>query len=306
MEDYDSFLSECHCPTYSTVSKLLGAEIRYYDLEAENGWLPDLEVLEQQDLSRVKIMWINYPHMPTGILPTKKLFQDLVKFAKKHSILLCHDNPYSLILNDAPMSILSVKGADEVVLELNSLSKSHNMLGWRIGLVAGRKEYISTIPRVKSNFDSGMFVGLQEAAIAALKNTEAWHRENDEVYRRRRELVSQILKTIGCTFEPGQAGMYIWAIIPDDIESGAELVDDLLQKAHVFITPGFIFGTNGSRYVRASLCVLGPRLKEALKRMIGGPIFDIDRSLISQPKKILSGTEDPNRTRQTLCQSLCP
>jgi hypothetical protein len=253
-------------PTYSSITRLTGAEIVYYDLNEANGWLPDLAALAQQDLSRVKLMWINYPHMPTGTLAPVELLTQLVAFAKEHALLLCHDNPYSLVLNPEPRSIFSVPGAMEVAIELNSLSKSHNMAGWRIGMVSGQAEYIDTIIKVKSNMDSGMFMPLQAAAAKALANSYQWHADRNQVYAQRRELAYRLLDTIDCTYAPDQAGLFVWARVPDQALSGETLSEWLLNEASVFIAPGFIFGSNGDRYVRVSLCAPTRQMELAVER----------------------------------------
>jgi hypothetical protein len=254
-------------PTYSSVTSLAGGTVSYYALEEKNGWLPDLNSLEDQDLSRVKIMWTNYPHMPTGAGASHDLFEKLVAFGLKHSILICNDNPYSFILNNEYNSILAVDGAKEIALELNSLSKSHNMAGWRIGMVAGNKDYISAVLKVKSNMDSGMFRALQAAAVEALNNPPAWYEKINTVYSRRRNIAEEILDATGCSYDRKQAGLFAWGRIPDEIESCEMFVEDILNKARVFITPGFIFGSKGNRYVRISLCSDESVLTEALKRI---------------------------------------
>ncbi|MEO0470525.1 MAG: aminotransferase class I/II-fold pyridoxal phosphate-dependent enzyme, partial [Bacteroidota bacterium] len=254
-------------PTYTSVSRLTGANIREYVLSADNDWYPDLEALGQTDLSKVKLMWVNYPHMPTGALPTEALFADLIAFGKKHQILICHDNPYSLVLNPRPMSILSVPGAKEVAVELNSLSKSHNMAGWRMGVVVGREDYVQTILRVKSNMDSGMFAPLQQAAVTALNNPYDWHRLRNEEYARRKEIATAILDQLDCGYSDQQGGMFIWAEIPAEAESGEAFSEKILNECQVFLTPGFIFGSGGDRYIRISLCTPPSRLAEALRRI---------------------------------------
>lgn len=254
-------------PTYSSIARLTGAEIVYYDLTDDNGWLPDLAALTRQDLSRVKLMWINYPHMPTGTLAPVELLAQLVAFAKEQGILLCHDNPYSLVLNPEPRSIFSVPGAEEVAIELNSLSKSHNMAGWRIGMVCGHADYVNTILKVKSNMDSGMFMPLQAAAVKALANSYQWHHRRNAVYAERRELAYRLLDAIGCTYAPGQAGMFVWARIPESALSGEALSEWLLNEASVFLAPGFIFGSNGERFIRISLCAPTRQMALALERV---------------------------------------
>lgn len=254
-------------PTYSSVTNLVGGVVRNYDLKEENGWLPDLDALEQSDLSRVKIMWVNYPNMPTGTKGSVELFEKLVGFAKKHNILLCNDNPYSFILNNDYHSLLEVDGAKEIALELNSLSKSHNMAGWRIGMVAGHSDIIKEVLKVKSNMDSGMFLGLQAAAIEALNNPESWYDTVNIVYKKRRRIVEEIMDLLGCNFDRSQTGLFVWGRIPTEIADCESFIEDILNHTHVFITPGFIFGNNGSRYLRISLCATEERLLEAKERL---------------------------------------
>ncbi|GAA5033378.1 aminotransferase [Marivirga lumbricoides] len=253
-------------PTYTSVSKLVGAKIRYYEMKTE-GPAIDIENLKQQDLSRVKLMWINFPHMPTGKKADFNLLQQLVALAKEEKFLLCHDNPYSLILNDEPLSIFNVEGAREVAVELNSFSKSHNMAGWRLGWVAGEASYIQTILTVKSNFDSGMFLPVQHAAIKALQNTKEWHSNQNAIYKERKVLAEQLLNKLGCNFNANQAGMFLWAKLPQGIDDAENFIDEILQKAHVFISPGHIFGTKGAGYVRVSLCSDKKVLEEAIQRI---------------------------------------
>jgi len=255
-------------PTYSSVTSLASGIVRKYDLTEKRGWLPDLEALEQTDLSSVKIMWVNYPHMPTGAKGTMKLFEKLVEFSYKHGILLCNDNPYSFIQNKDYLSLLAVDGAKETALELNSLSKSHNMAGWRIGMVAGHSEYIKNILKVKSNMDSGMFLSLQMAAVEALSNPESWYNSINDVYLRRRKLVEEIMEMLNCRYDKSQVGLFVWGRIPDDIGSCELFIEEILNKTHVFITPGFIFGENGERYIRISLCATEKRLLEAKDRLV--------------------------------------
>jgi len=254
-------------PTYSSVTKLVGGVIRYYDLDEKNGWLPDLKEIEKNDLSKVKVMWTNYPHMPTGTKGSVKLYEELVAFGSKHGILICNDNPYSFILNNEYLSILAAEGAKEIALELNSLSKSHNMAGWRIGMLAGNSDYIGTVLKVKSNMDSGMFRALQEAAAEALNNPPSWYEKVNSVYLKRRIIVEEIMDLLKCRFDKNQTGLFVWGKIPDQIKSCEEYVEDILQRAHVFITPGFIFGSNGDRYIRISLCADEDKLKEAKLRI---------------------------------------
>lgn len=255
-------------PTYTSVSRLAEANIISYDLDENNNWQPDFEALEKLDLTKVKLMWVNYPNMPTGAPATKELLEQLVAFGKKHNIVICNDNPYSFILNENPLSLLSVDGAKDICIELNSMSKSHNMSGWRVGMVASNPQFIEWILRVKSNVDSGMFRPMMVAAAEALKNTAAWHREkNIEVYSRRRVIAEKIMQQMGCTFDPKQVGMFLWGKIPDTYTDAGELADKILYDAHVFVTPGFIFGDNGKRYVRLSLCATEQMLEESLNRI---------------------------------------
>ncbi len=254
-------------PTYTSVSKLTGAKVRFYNLKESQNWYPDLQELENSDLSKVKIMWVNYPHMPTGTKGSKKLFEDLVAFAHKHTILLVNDNPYSFILNDEHLSILSVDGAKDVALELNSMSKSHNMAGWRIGMVAGHAEYIQSIVKVKSNMDSGTFQPMQLAAVEALKSNDDWYAENNKIYSSRRKLVEEIMHKLNCTFDASQTGLFVWGKIPAKYTSGEELTEEILHKANVFITPGMVFGDQGNQYVRISLCANEQMLNKALDRL---------------------------------------
>ncbi|MBG0859274.1 MAG: aminotransferase class I/II-fold pyridoxal phosphate-dependent enzyme [Bacteroidales bacterium] len=255
-------------PTYSSVTSLIGGKVRYYNLKETSGWQPDLQELEQSDLTRVKLMWINYPHMPTGTRASQGLFNKLAGFALRHNILLCNDNPYSFILNKDHLSLLSVRGAMDIALELNSLSKSHNMAGWRIGMVGGHSEYIKNILKVKSNMDSGMFLALQSAAAEALNNPPSWYDSINAVYARRRKIAEEILSLMKCRFDKDQVGLFVWGRIPEEIINPELYIEELLIKAHVFITPGFIFGSNGMRYIRISLCADESVLMEARKRII--------------------------------------
>ncbi len=255
-------------PTYTSVSNLVSAEIVTYDLTEATGWYPDLSKLEKLDLSGVRLMWINYPHMPTGAKANLEKFAELVAFAKKHEILLCHDNPYSLVLNeDEPISILSVPGAFEVAIELNSLSKSFNMAGWRVGMVVGREDYLGAILRVKSNIDSGMFLPVQLASIEALKNEEEWHDARNQEYFERRQLIFQFFDKLNFIYDKKQMGLFVWAKAPDSIQDVPAYADTLLYEKNIFVTPGIIFGKNGARYLRASLCVSQERAKMALGRL---------------------------------------
>lgn len=254
-------------PTYSSVTSLVGGIVRKYELTEKNGWFPDLEALEKSDLSKVKLMWINYPNMPTGARGSEDLFERLVSFCTQHEILLVNDNPYSFILNDNYISILSVDGAKDIALELNSLSKSHNMAGWRVGMVAGQSDYIRAILKVKSNMDSGMFLGMQMAAVEALRNEEQWFKSVNEVYKRRRRIVEEIMNLLKCRFDLSQVGLFVWGQIPEDIINCELFIEEILNNSHVFITPGFIFGKSGERYIRISLCATEERLNEAKLRI---------------------------------------
>lgn len=254
-------------PTYSSVSKLVGAKIRYFDLAEERNWQPDFDALEKTDLSKVKIMWVNYPNMPTGARATMELFEKLVAFGKKHNILIVNDNPYSFVLNNEQLSILAVKDAKDVAIELNSLSKSGNLSGWRVGMVAAKKEFIDYILRVKSNMDSGMFRPLQVAAAQTLAMPDEWYSTNNAIYAERRKVVFEILDILNCTYDINQVGMFVWAKIPASIESCTSLTDSILYDKHVFITPGIIFGSAGSKYIRISLCTSKELLLEARDRI---------------------------------------
>ena len=256
-------------PTYTSLSKILGAEIVNYDLVETDGWQPDFNQLEQMDLTGVKLMWTNYPNMPTGGRARRETYERLVQFARKHDIVVVNDNPYSFILSKEPLSIMQVEGAKDCCIELNSMSKSHNMPGWRVGMCIAKPEFISWILKVQSNIESGMFRGLQLAAAEALTtNDEAWHREaNFDVYHRRRMWAEQIMTALGCTFDPDQVGMFLWGRIPDHYTNAEQLTERVLHEARVFITPGFIFGSNGDRYIRISLCAKEENIKEALERI---------------------------------------
>lgn len=254
-------------PTYSSVSKLVGANLVSYELKEDNNWEPDFEALEQMDLSKVKLMWVNYPNMPTGANGSVKLFEKLVAFGRKNGIIICHDNPYSFILNDSPLSILSIPEAKDICIELNSMSKSHNMPGWRMAMVASNEQFIQWILKVKSNIDSGQFRPMQSAVAEALKAPASWYNGMNRVYRKRRELAGQIMKILGCSYDENQVGMFLWGKIPDTEKDGATLADKVLYESNVFITPGFIFGSAGDRYVRISLCSKEEKLAEALGRI---------------------------------------
>ena len=255
-------------PTYTSLSKILGAKVVNYDLMEDNGWQPDFEQLEKMDLSRVKLMWTNYPNMPTGGNARMETYERLVDFARKHNIVVVNDNPYSFILNDKPMSLLQVEGAKDCCIEFNSMSKSHNMPGWRVGMCATNPTFISWILKIKSNIDSGTFRGIQLAAAAALSNAEEWHHEaNIETYARRRKYAEQIMDALGCKYDPNQVGMFLWGRIPDNYSNCEELTERVLHEARVFITPGFIFGSKGERYVRISLCAKEEKIQAALERI---------------------------------------
>ncbi len=253
-------------PTYSSVSRLVGAEIRLYDLEEKNNWLPDLAALEKQDLSKVKLMWISYPHMPTGAMADLSELKAIVDFAKRHNILLVNDNPYSFVLCEHPVSLLSIAGAKENILELNSLSKTFNMAGWRVGMVLGSEENIKSILKVKSNMDSGMFYGVQKGAIVALKSDESWFHSLNTLYNRRRNKMFQLADQLGCSYDTNSAGMFVWAKLPNKDMSSEEFVDKVLYEKNIFIAPGTIFGTNGEGYIRFSLCVTEDKIEEAIQR----------------------------------------
>ena len=255
-------------PTYTSLSRLLGAEVVHYDLKEENGWMPDFDALERMDLSRVKLMWTNYPNMPTGANATPELYERLVDFACRKGIVIVNDNPYSFILNDHPLSILSVDGAKDCCIEFNSMSKSHNMPGWRIGMIAANPTFISWILKVKSNIDSGMYRAMQLAAVKALDAEADWYEGNNANYSARRNTAGAIMDALGCTYDKNQVGMFLWGRIPDHYQDVEELTERVLHEARVFIVPGFIFGSNGSRYIRISLCAKNDKLEEALERIL--------------------------------------
>lgn len=255
-------------PTYTSLSKLLGAQVVNYNLRPENDWQPDFEELESMDLSGVKLLWSNYPNMPTGANARRETYEKLVDFAKRHNIVVVNDNPYSFILNNHPISLLQVSGAKDCCIEFNSMSKSHNMPGWRVGLAASNSQFIQWILKVKSNIDSGTFRAIQLAAAKAYDNDEQWHHAaNIDTYSRRRVYAEKIMQAMNCEYEKTQVGMFLWGRIPDKYKDAEELTEKVLQEGKVFITPGFIFGTNGSRYVRISLCAKDEKLKEALERI---------------------------------------
>ena len=252
-------------PTYTSVTNLVQAEPVYYDLTAASNWQPDFKALEAEDLSKVKIMWVNYPHMPTGAKGSQQLFEDLIAFGKKHSILIVNDNPYSFVLNEEPSSLLAVDGAMDVALELNSLSKSFNMAGWRVGMLLGSQQYLQDVLRVKTQMDSGMFYGIQKGAIAALKLDQHWFDEMNAIYTERRKLIWQIADKLNCSYDKEVAGMFVWAKLPEGTVAET-VIDELLYEKDMFITPGSIFGSNGDGYIRFSLCVSEDKIKEAISR----------------------------------------
>ena len=255
-------------PTYTSLSKILGAKVVNYDLREDQQWQPDFEQLETMDLSRVKLMWTNYPNMPTGGPALMKTYERLVDFARRHNIVVVNDNPYSFIINEHPISLLQVPGAKDCCIEFNSMSKSHNMPGWRVGLCASNAQFISWILKVKSNIDSGTFRGIQLAAAEAYDNSDEWHREaNINTYRRRRVIAEEIMRVLGCQYDPEQVGMFLWGKIPEHYADAEQLTERVLHEARVFITPGFIFGSNGKRYIRISLCAKDEKMKEALERV---------------------------------------
>ena len=255
-------------PTYTSLSKILGAKVVNYDLMEENGWQPDFNQLEKMDLSRVRLMWTNYPNMPTGGNARMETYRKLVDFARRHNIVVVNDNPYSFILNDHPLSLLQVEGAKDCCIEFNSMSKSHNMPGWRVGMCIANPTFISWILRIKSNIDSGTFRGIQLAAAEALANDDEWHHEaNIETYARRRQYAEQIMNILGCTYDKNQVGMFLWGKIPEKYADSEELTELVLHKARVFITPGFIFGSKGQRYIRISLCANESVFAAALQRV---------------------------------------
>lgn len=254
-------------PTYTSLSRLLGAEVTYYDLKEDNGWMPDFEQLEAMDTNRVRLMWTNYPNMPTGANASLQLYERLAGFARRRGVVIVNDNPYSFILNERPLSMLQVPGARECCIELNSMSKSHNMPGWRIGMLASNARFVQWVLKVKSNIDSGMFRAMQLAAAAALQADAGWYEGNNRNYRNRRRLAGEIMQALGCIYDPSQVGMFLWGRIPDACRDVEELTERVLHEARVFLTPGFIFGSNGARYVRISLCCKDSRLEEALKRI---------------------------------------
>jgi aspartate/methionine/tyrosine aminotransferase len=254
-------------PTYSSVAKLVEAQIIPYDLKEENQWQPDFDALENMNLSNVKLMWVNYPNMPTGAPATPELYQKLIDFGHKHQIIICNDNPYSFILNDNPLSILEIEGAKTICIEMNSLSKSQNMPGWRVAMLASNPQFAQWILKVKSNIDSGQFKPVMLAAAQALQAPQAWYNRMNNIYRERRKIAESILETLNCRFDPQQSGMFLWGKIPSSFGSSEVFADEILYKSRVFITPGFIFGSNGNNYIRISLCCKQTKLQEAFERI---------------------------------------
>lgn len=280
-------------PTYTSASRLVGAEIYNYDLTEEGGWLPDFDALEKLPLEKIKLMWVNYPHMPTGTPAAPGLYEKLIDFGRRHGILIVHDNPYSFILNPEPRSILSVPGAKATAIELNSLSKSHNMPGWRMAVCISNPDFISYIIKVKSNVDSGQYMPMMRGAVKALSLGDDWTAEVNSHYARRRKIAEEIMTELGCTFNPSQQGLFLWGRIPESVEDVEKFTDDILYNARVFITPGFIFGRNGRRYIRISLCATEERLREALARL-RRRAADASADESSQAM-----TTDPNPLRQS-------
>ena len=253
-------------PTYTSVTNLVEATPIFYELTSENNWEPDFEQLAQEDLSNIKMMWVNYPHMPTGAKATQELFEKLIAFGKKHQILIINDNPYSFVLNNTPLSILGINGAKETALELNSLSKSFNMAGWRVGMLLGANPILQEVLKVKTQMDSGMFYGIQQGAIAALKVSSTWFSEINHVYEKRRALVWKMADALKCSYDKNTTGMFVWAKVPEGVKAES-ILDDLLYNKDIFIAPGSIFGSKGEGYIRFSLCVPEEKIKEALDRL---------------------------------------
>ena len=254
-------------PTYSSVSKLAEAEVYTYNLKEDAGWYPDFDELEKLPLEKIKLMWVNYPNMPTGATASKELYERIVDFGKKHNIVIVNDNPYSFILNDNPLSLLSVEGAKDIAIEMNSLSKSHNMAGWRMGMLASNAQFVEWILKVKSNIDSGQFKPMMLSAVKALECGREWYDELNAVYSERRQVAEEIMRALGCSFDERQRGLFLWGKIPDSLESVEAFADKVLYEARVFVTPGFIFGSNGERYIRISLCATKEKMNEALIRI---------------------------------------
>ena len=253
-------------PTYASVTELVQAKAVYYDLSDETNWEPNFDALEKLDLSKVKLMWVSYPHMPTGKNGSLELFEKLIAFGKKHNILIVNDNPYSFVLNNNPISILQIEGSKDVALELNSLSKTFNMAGWRVGMVLGNPILLDAILKVKSNMDSGMFYGIQKGAIEALKLGKDWFEKQNKIYTKRRNLIFQLAEKLNCTFDKNSVGLFVWAKLPNEVKSAEAFIDNLLLEKHLFLTPGTIFGSNGEGYIRFSLCVTEEKIHEAIER----------------------------------------
>lgn len=254
-------------PTYSSVSKLADAEVYTYNLKEDTGWYPDFDELEKLPLEKIKLMWVNYPNMPTGATASKELYERIVDFGKRHNIVIVNDNPYSFILNDNPLSLMSVEGAKDIAIEMNSLSKSHNMAGWRMGMLASNAQFVEWILKVKSNIDSGQFKPMMLSAVKALECGREWYDELNAVYSERRQVAEEIMRALGCSFDERQRGLFLWGKIPDSVESVEAFADKVLYEARVFVTPGFIFGSNGERYIRISLCATKEKMNEALIRI---------------------------------------
>ncbi|MUV02620.1 aminotransferase class I/II-fold pyridoxal phosphate-dependent enzyme [Flavobacterium rakeshii] len=254
-------------PTYISATRLVGAEPVFYTLNEENNWEPDFDALDETDWSRVKIMWTNYPHMPTGAKGSRAMFEKLVALAKKHDFLIVNDNPYSFVLNDSPLSVFQVEGAKDVALELNSLSKTFNMAGWRVGMISGNPDLIASVLKVKSNMDSGMFYGIQKGAVAALNSDSGWFSMLNETYGKRRELIYELAEKLGCTYKTDSAGLFVWAKLPQEITSAEAYIDEVLYGKDIFITPGTVFGSAGEGYIRFSLCVNESQISEAIQRL---------------------------------------
>ena len=254
-------------PTYSSVSKLAEAEVYTYNLKEDAGWYPDFDEFEKLPMEKIKLMWVNYPNMPTGATASKELYERIVDFGKRHNIVIVNDNPYSFILNDNPLSLLSVEGAKDIAIEMNSLSKSHNMAGWRMGMLASNAQFVEWILKVKSNIDSGQFKPMMLSAVKALECGREWYDELNAVYSERRQVAEEIMRALGCSFDERQRGLFLWGKIPDSVESVEAFADKVLYEARVFVTPGFIFGSNGERYIRISLCATKEKMNEALIRI---------------------------------------
>lgn len=254
-------------PTYISATRLVGTQPVFYTLREENNWEPDFDALDETDWSRVKIMWTNYPHMPTGAKGSRTMFEKLVTLAKKHDFLIVNDNPYSFVLNDSPLSVFQVEGAKDVALELNSLSKTFNMAGWRVGMISGNPDLIASVLKVKSNMDSGMFYGIQKGAVAALNSDSGWFSMLNETYGKRRELIYQLVEKLGCTYKTDSAGLFVWAKLPEEVASAEAYIDEVLYGKDIFITPGTVFGSAGEGYIRFSLCVSESQISEAIQRL---------------------------------------